>query len=135
MDGVTPASRAIAFAGGLALAAAGAGILCFLNANAARLPAHSPAEWLAFIAPAMFFHGLVVALGGLLVGTQIFAMRTILLTGLLMLAVGAAPWIYTPWLTGDRRGGESAGMLGTILFLIVGVPGLLLTLAGAFLRR
>ena len=58
--------------------------------------------------------------------------------GLLFVAVGCFPWVYTPELTGDRRpGGEGAGLMGTIIFLFVGIPGLLLTLAGCrrFLKR
>ena len=97
---------------------------------------HGPGPWanLALVAPTLFFCGLVAMLGGALVGTAIFRWRTLLLVGLLMLLVGAFPWIYTPLLVGDH-GGEGSGMLGTLLFLFVGVPGLILTIAGALLGR
>ncbi len=62
----------------------------------------------------------------------------LLVVGLIFLAVGGFPWVYTPTLTGDLRpGGEGAGLMGTIIFLFVGIPGLLLTMAGCrrFLKR
>ncbi len=56
--------------------------------------------------------------------------KVLLTIGLVMLAVGGFPWLYTPALMHDRQNGEAAGMTGTLIFLFVGVPGLLLTSAG-----
>lgn len=54
--------------------------------------------------------------------------RAILLhAGLAALALGACPWLYTPLFTGARPGTEASGMLGTAIFLCVGLPGLVLT--------
>lgn len=128
-------SRLYAVVSGLALAGIGFAVLYYLDAHAGRFGPRSPMELVALLMPSLFFLGIVIAVGGLLVGEKIFSPRAILFTGLLMLIVGAFPWVYTPWLTGDRPNGEAAGMLGTILFLIVGVPGLFLTLLGAWLHH
>jgi hypothetical protein len=49
----------------------------------------------------------------------------VLVAGLLLLAIGVDPWLYTPALMHDRPNSESAGMTGFIIFLFVGLPGLL----------
>lgn len=56
--------------------------------------------------------------------------RGVLVLGVLMLAVGGCPWIYTPYLMDDRPGGEGAGMMGTAIFIVVGLPGLVVALIG-----
>ena len=53
---------------------------------------------------------------------------------LLLVLVGGFPWAYTPWLLGERPGSEGAGMFGTLIFIMVGVPGLALTVI-AFIAR
>ncbi|MBE7561166.1 hypothetical protein HS125_20325 [bacterium] len=116
-EGTTAIGRLIVFALGAALAAAGAGILYHLFSSADASDVRSPLEAFTFIAPAMVVVGTATALNGLLLGKTLSPAGVIRLSGLLMLLLGAFPWAYTPWLTGDRAGGESAGMLGTIIFL------------------
>jgi hypothetical protein len=70
-------------------------------------------------------------LGGLLILGDV-APRAVLVIGLVLLAVGGFPWFYTPWLMGTRGGDEGSGMLGTIIFIFVGLPGLIATLVGLF---
>jgi hypothetical protein len=89
--------------------------------------------WLALACPTCIIFGLTVFVRGLISNKEIYWPRIILTTGLLMLAVGAYPWIYTDLLIGDRPGNEGAGMLGTLLFISVGVPGLFITILGAFI--
>ncbi|WP_345989629.1 hypothetical protein WCX18_03535 [Sulfurimonas sp. HSL1-2] len=60
--------------------------------------------------------------------------RTLLSIGIAMLAVGGFPWVYTDLLVGGRPGNEASGMLGTILFILVGVPGLVVTVTALVLR-
>jgi uncharacterized iron-regulated membrane protein len=43
------------------------------------------------------------------------------------------PWLYTPALMHDRPDGEAAGMIGTIIFILVGWPGLVMSCTGASL--
>lgn len=97
-------------------------------------PGRPSVEWLLFLAPALTVAGCLTIVRGFLPGAKSFSSWTVLSTGLIMLAVGAFPWVYTPMLTGDRPGGESAGMLGTIICLLVGVPGLILTVIGGMMR-
>jgi hypothetical protein len=49
--------------------------------------------------------------------------------GLLMLLAGGCPWLYTPLFT---RGvsNQASGMLGTVIFLLVSLPGLAVTGVG-----
>lgn len=91
-------------------------------------------QWLIFLAPALIVGGGVTFVRAFLPGTKTFSSRSVLITGLIMLAIGVFPWFYTPLLTGDRAGGESAGMLGTLICLLVGLPGLILTIIGGLLR-
>ena len=97
-------------------------------------PGRSSVEWLIFLAPALMVSGCVTIVRGFLPGATSFSSWTVLATGLIMLTVGAFPWVYTPMLTSDRPGGESAGMLGTIICLLVGVPGLILTVVGGVMK-
>jgi hypothetical protein len=49
--------------------------------------------------------------------------------GLLMLLVGGCPWLYTPLFTGGKSN-QASGMFGTVIFLLVGLPGLTVTAIG-----
>jgi hypothetical protein len=49
--------------------------------------------------------------------------------GLLMLLAGGCPWLYTPLLTGGKSN-QASGMLGTVIFVLVGLPGLAVTAIG-----
>ena len=59
--------------------------------------------------------------------------KVLLIIGLVMLVVGGFPWLYTPALMHDLPNGEAAGMLGTLIFMFVGTPGLMLTGVGVAL--
>ena len=59
--------------------------------------------------------------------------KVILTVGLCMLLVGGFPWIYTPALMHDRPNGEAAGMIGTLIFMFIGLPGLVITVVAACL--
>lgn len=52
--------------------------------------------------------------------------RWVLVAGLAMLLVGGFPWAYTPLFFGSQNE-EAWGMIGTIIFLLVGLPGLAVT--------
>jgi hypothetical protein len=82
------------------------------------------------LTPALVAYGLTAAARGLLCEAPLLSRRTLFWTGLLMLVAGAFPWAYTGWLVGGRPGNEGAGMLGTLLFLFVGIPGFTLTVVG-----
>ncbi|MBI4528948.1 MAG: hypothetical protein HY695_34555 [Deltaproteobacteria bacterium] len=82
---------------------------------------------LIFFGPALLISGLVVCGRHFAAESPRSFYRILLALGVLMVVLGAIPWIYTPYLTGDRPGGEAAGMLGTILFITVGLPGLFVT--------
>jgi len=90
-------------------------------------------EWLIIFGPMLIIMGIVMLMRGLLWGQSAFSGRTVLYGGLVMLLIGGFPWIYTPLLIKDHVG-EGSGMLGTLLFLIVGIPGLVLTIIGFFIR-
>lgn len=53
--------------------------------------------------------------------------------GLLLLLVGGCPWTYTPLFTGGSN--SSSGMMGTLIFIVIGLPGLALTAVGFGRRR
>ena len=89
-----------------------------------------PTGLLIVLGPALLIGGLVLCARRFASDGGGFFHRTVLTLGVLMLAAGGFPWIYTPYLTGDRPGGEAAGMIGTIIFLLVGLPGLVLTVIG-----
>jgi hypothetical protein len=72
----------------------------------------------------------VLALGGALWGFARGWRIAVLAAGLLLLVIAVDPCLYTPALRHDRPEGEAAGMIGTLLFLFVGVPGVLVTGVG-----
>jgi hypothetical protein len=49
--------------------------------------------------------------------------------GLLMLLAGGFPWLYTPLFTGGKSN-QASGMIGTLIFMLVGLPGLVVTAIG-----
>ena len=106
--------------------------VCVRLAGAGGTPGRGSMSSLAVFAvtPVLTLYGLVASARGLLFDTPLFSKRTILYTALLMLLVGAFPWAYTGWIIGGRPGNEGAGMLGTLIFLFVGVPGFALAVAG-----
>jgi hypothetical protein len=71
----------------------------------------------------------ILVTGGVLILGQALS-RSILIVGIVLLIVGGFPWIYTPYLMGTRGGDEGSGMFGTIIFILVGLPGLLMTIIG-----
>ena len=81
-----------------------------------------------FFGPSLLAVGCVTFLRGLPLGASVIFRRGVLMIGLLMLAIGGWPWLYISYLTGGRPGNEGDGMLGTIIFIYVGLPGLALTL-------
>jgi hypothetical protein len=95
--------------------------------------AHGPAgilgDWafLALLGPPVALVGLATLCAAL----WHWSLRgVVLVIGLLMLAAGADPWLYTPALMHDRPGGAAAGMIGTLIFLFVGIPGVVITTIG-----
>lgn len=97
------------------------------------------------IMPARFFRLSFIGLPVLLVGLATFlrglgwkdspsSWRRGLRIGYVMLAIGGFPWLYTWLLVGGRPSNEAAGMLGTIIFIIVGLPGMVLVLTSLALR-
>jgi hypothetical protein len=82
------------------------------------------------VTPVLTLYGLVASARGLLFDTPLFSKRTIIYTALLMLLVGVFPWAYTGRIVGGSPGNEGAGMLGTLIFLFVGVPGFTLAVVG-----
>ena len=95
-----------------------------------------PAQLFYFelFAPALLLVGVVLGLKSWFRGAKLFSFKTLFNIGLVMLALGASAWWWIPPVTGYRPGGESAGMLGTIVFLLLGLPGLGLIVA-AITRR
>ena len=59
--------------------------------------------------------------------------KVIFTIGLCMLLVGGFPWIYTPALMHDHSSGEASGMIGTLIFMFIGLPGLVITVVAAAL--
>ena len=124
-------SRIVPAVVGLGLAALG--LLLILLLFTGPDDRQGPFEWLALLGPALVVAGGVTCVRGWFCRVSAFSRSNVLATGLVMLAVGIFPWIYTGLLIGDH-GGEGSGMLGTILFVTVGVPGLIVTLVGLGLR-
>ena len=85
---------------------------------------------IALACPTIVVVGAVAAVRGFCLGAPLGSWRTVLLAGLIMLAGGAFPWAYTPLLVRDR-GMEGSGMLGTLIFLAVGLPGLVLVVVAS----
>ena len=77
------------------------------------------------VVPMMMVIGFVIMVRGAIWRAAVFSPRTIFVCGLAMLALGAFPWFYT-------GSGEGGGMMGTLLFLSLGVPGIIATLVGLF---
>ena len=51
-----------------------------------------------------------------------------MILGIVLVVIGAYPWMYTSHIVGGQPGNEAAGMLGTIIFILIGIPGIVLTL-------
>ena len=49
--------------------------------------------------------------------------KSLLIVGLPMLVIGATSWFYTPLIIGGNPNNEGAGMLGTLIFILIGIPG------------
>ena len=97
-----------------------------------------PFAWLGLFSPALIVHGAVVACLAFTAEPRVVSSGSLLATGAILLAVGACPWAWTHWVLGGRPGNEGAGMLGTLLFITAGLPGLCLTLfslIAVFMRR
>lgn len=84
--------------------------------------------------PAVLLLGLVLTGAAFLGQGRLPIRRLLRWTGLLLLLVGGFPWIYTPLIIQDR-GMEGSGMLGTMLFIVLGLPGLALTCASFIWRE
>jgi len=89
-------------------------------------PHHPGSGWLIAVAPMTMVCGAVILARGAIWGSRVFSPRTVLVCGAVMLALGGYPWIYT-------GAGEGGGMLGTLLFLSLGIPGVVFTLSGLLL--
>ena len=57
------------------------------------------------------------------------AVKTVTGVGILLLLIGGCPWTYTPYLV-NGKADSASGMIGTIIFLMIGVPGVIITLVG-----
>lgn len=66
-------------------------------------------------------------------GKRGLSRSTVRWCGFVLLLFGGFPWFYTPLIIPDR-GMEGSGMLGTILFIIVGIPGAAAVLFSFFKR-
>lgn len=49
--------------------------------------------------------------------------KSLLIVGLPMLVIGATSWFYTPLIIGGSPNNEGVGMLGTLIFIFIGIPG------------
>ena len=49
--------------------------------------------------------------------------KSLFIVGLPMLVIGATSWFYTPLIIGGNPNNEGAGMLGTLIFIFIGIPG------------
>jgi len=83
-----------------------------------------------YFGPILLAVGCVICLRGFAWGERSCSHSAVLMMGLAMLVIGGCPWLYTSYLTGGRPGNEAAGMLGTLIFIFIGLPGLALTVAG-----
>ena len=121
---------------GLAIAFGPALFLFALLAHDAKGPSGQSSRlsgltnWLMFFVPPLFLYGIVTSIRNLRSGAAVVSKRSLLYASLLMLLVGACPWAYTRYLTGGSPGNEGAGMLGTLIFIFVGIPGFILTVIG-----
>jgi hypothetical protein len=125
MDRITRDSRAGGIVGLILLVSGAALFVAMARGN----------SWIGLLAaPALIASGIVLLARALWPHTPLVRDAPVLSVGLVMLLIGGFPWLYTPYLTGDRPGGESAGMLGTLLFLTAGLPGLLITVSAGLMR-
>jgi hypothetical protein len=90
-------------------------------------------EPVMYLGPVFLVAGGFLCVRALSTTARLILRRIMLVLGIIMLIVGAFPWAYTPLLIGDG-GMEGSGMLGTLIFLFVGLPGLVLTLLALTLR-
>jgi hypothetical protein len=88
---------------------------------------------LIFFGPAFLIAGTVLVLRRGAWNRRIFSRGFFLQVGLIMLILGGFPWIYTPLIIRDG-GMEGSGMLGTIIFILVGLPGLIVTVLSLLMR-
>jgi len=99
------------------------------------------ARGLALVSPGLIVFGLALSLIGygrlawmLSTPAAKFSPRRLLLViGTTMIVFGLCPWWWlsiATWLSGGRPGNEGEGMFGFLIFLFVGLPGLVLTLIG-----
>ena len=122
--------RGIAISAGLILSAVGVLVTRDLMSPAAERMLPLGLQSLIFMGPVLLAVGFVTLLRGFAWGATSVGRWGVLVAGLLMLVIGGCPWLYTSYLTGGRPGNEGVGMLGTLVFIFVGLPGLALTLAG-----
>lgn len=92
-------------------------------ALAGNRPDYPDSNWMMAFVPMMMVSGVVILVRGVIWRATTFSPRTVFICGVVMLALGAFPWIYT-------GSGEGGGMLGTLLFLSLGIPGIVFTLVG-----
>jgi len=112
------------------------GVIAFKDLLSVRTDRVLPSAlfFLSYLSLPMLIVGVVSLLRamGRLQGKSI--RKGMLTIGLFMLLIGGFPWIYTDMLVGGRPGNEGSGMLGTILFILVGLPGLAVTVTALFLK-
>jgi hypothetical protein len=126
MNKKSRASRTVPVLTGLILMILAALIFWKENSEVTLADPHHPGSgWMMALVPMMIVIGFVIMIRGAIWRGAVFSPRTIFVCGLVLLALGAFPWIYT----GSDEGG---GMLGTLLFLSLGIPGVIVTLVGLF---
>jgi hypothetical protein len=59
---------------------------------------------------------------------KVIRSKVVAVVGLLLLLIGGCPWVYTPLFYGGEN--SSSGMMGTMIFLLVGLPGLTVAIIG-----
>jgi len=87
---------------------------------------------LILFGPAGLISGCVVSFRGFVWGKRGLSRSTVRSCGLFLILFGGFPWLYTPMIIQDN-GMEGSGMLGTILFIVVGLPGIAALLLSFFL--
>jgi hypothetical protein len=85
-------------------------------------------QTIIYLGPILLAVGCAICLRRFAWGERSGYHRAMLIMGLAMLVIGGCPWLYTSYLIGGRPGNEGAGMLGTLIFILVGLPGLAITL-------
>jgi hypothetical protein len=115
-------------------AIAGLGVAAFLLVDTRS--GRAPGKLLGpvfLLSPMFALAGAVILLRGAIWGAKIFSVQTIFWVGVVALVIGGCPW---PWLSLLAHGRAAAGvnLLGMLVFLVIGLPGLVLTLAGALLQ-